>query len=275
MKMMDEVRDTIQKINYITPVRFISGRIVEYDMASANISTMREANIISQERYDYLSKLPKIMREREVGLMEKDDPGIYTKIQEGIRNAKLQLVDSNNITNIDSIIRVANDAVYINSNIDLKYTKFGEYIFFKKKSEYNNMTNLGKAIIFLNYLPDGNISVDVKGIGDKLYLHENYILNIFVSTIVLLERSGIEASIDYLTRMVEDYLQLRLPVGYYREFDSISTYRVKTNNSFLEQMGFGLPEAFEQDKFSLDINYNYNLLRELWSILIDIYNRRR
>ena len=30
----------------------------------------------------------------------------------------------------------------------------------------------------------------------------------------------------------------------------------------------------ENDKYSLDINYNYSILRELWSILLEIYQMR-
>lgn len=268
-----EVENIIQSQNYITPSRYISGRIIEYDIKSANISTLRMQNIISQDEYMRLSSLPKIDREVEIGLMEREDVTVYGAIQEGIRISKLALVDNNNIVNPDSIIRVANDAVYINTPIELKNTRFGDFIEFKKKSEARYIVNLNGILVLISVLPDGNIDVDVKGIRDNAKLHLNYMINIIVSSITLLENSGVNHAINYLSRICEDYLNFRLPVEFYREFSPESCYRIKSNDYFLNTLG--VDRAREIDKYQMDINYNYNVLRELWSILIDIYNRRQ
>ena len=268
-----EVEEIIQSVNYVSPSRYISGRIIEYDIRSANVSMLREANAISQEEYENLMRMPKVNREIEIGLREKEDLSIYTTIAQGIRTAKLRLADSNNIQNPDCIVRVANDAVYINSPVDLKYTRFGDYIEFKKKSEIHNMINLNKIIVFLSVLPDGNINVDVKGIGNNIGLHSEYMINIIVSTITMLEYSGVDSAINYISHICEDYLLRRLPVGFYREFTPESSYRIATQDYFLSSIG--PMQVSENDKYLLDINYNYNILRELWSILIDIYNRRK
>lgn len=271
--MSKEVEEIIQNVNYLSPSRYISGRIIEYDIKSANISTLREASIITQEDYENLMRMPKVNREIEIGLREKEDLSIYTAIAQGIRAAKLKLADSNNIENPDCIVRVANDAVYINSPIDLKYTRVGEYIEFKKKSEIHSMINLNKIIIFLSVLPDGNIDVDVKGIGSNINFHSEYLINIIVSAITMLEYSGVNTALNYMSHICEEYLQRRLPVGCYREFTPESSYRIMTSDYFLSTIG--PMQVSENDKYLLDINYNYNVLRELWSILIDIYNRRK
>ena len=271
--MSKEVEEIIQKQNYIHPSRYISGRIIEYDIKSANISMLRLQNIISQEDYERLSKMPKINREIEIGLMEKQDPSLYTAIQTGIRASKLKLADSNNIENPDVIVRIANDAVYINSPVELSKIQFGQYVLFKRKSEYRNMIRFGNIIIFIAVLENGDIDIDVKGISENnIPLHSDYILSIIVSAVTMLEYSGVNVAINYVSNICEQYLHYQLPVGFYREFSPESSYRVKSSDYFLN--GFGLYDVLENQKYQLDINYNYNILRELWSILIDIYNRR-
>lgn len=268
--MDSELRSIITKQNYLSPMKYISGRIVEYDIKSANISVLRNSEIISQKDYEYLYSLPKHLREKEIGLREKEDPSIYTSIQVGIKEAKIDLADFNQL-NESQIVRIANDAVYIDSNIDLPYVKFGEYIEFKQKSEYDVYCNLLGVIIFCKFQPDGNIHIDVKGIGDNAILHQNYMIYTIMSTITLLERSGITDALDYITDICEQYLRRELPVGYYREFNSNSLY--KTIYCTLG-IPYSLSDIYESQKFDIDINYNYTILRELWSILFDIYNMR-
>ena len=269
--MESELRNIISKQNYLTPSRYISGRIVEYDIKSANISVLRNNDIISQDDYEYLASLPKILREKEIGLREKADSTIYTKIQKGINEAKENLVSFNRVKP-EQIVRIANDAVYINSNIDLDYLKFGDYIEFKPKSEYNVYCKLNKIIIFCKFNTDGNIHIDIKGIGDNMILHQNYMIYTIVSTITLLERSGVLDAIDYIVDICESYLKRELPVGYYREFNSESLYKT---NYLVGMNPYGLTDIQEWQKFDIDINYNYTILRELWSILFEIYNLRK
>ena len=269
------IEEIMMKQNYLHPSRYISGRIVEYDIKSANISTLRMQNIISEEDYIRLSNMPKINREIEIGLMIKNDKEIYNYIQKGIKSAKLALAKANNI-DIESICRIANDAVYINSVSNLQRTKFGDYIEFKQKSEFNIMLTLLNVIIFCKFMDDGNIDVDIKGIGDNMDLHQNYMVNAIVSTIVILERSGIEEAINYISTLCEQYVMLRLPIEYYRTFDSNSVYLTKYNNNYYSlNTGFGIKECNINNLQELDINYNYSILRELWSILLEIYNIRR
>ncbi len=274
----NELNSILSSNNYLTPSRYISGRIVEYDIKSANISTLRELNVISDDQYNRLSKLPKSDREIEIGLMIRQDESIYQNIQKGIKSAKLALGKANNI-NPFSIVRIANDAVYINSNIDLQYTKFGNYIEFKQKSIYNIMLVLDKLIIFLSFLPNGSFDIDVKGISqEKLILHENYMLNLICSIIVLKERTGTLSAINYLSNICENYLHYNLPVQYYREFNSDSLYRINYSiPTISESISFypSIMDISENDKHCIDINYNYFLLRELWSILIEFYDMKR
>lgn len=270
---MNDLEEILTKQTYLNSSRYISGRIIEYDIKSANISVLRNKNIISQERYEYLKNLPKINREIEIGLMEKNDINIYKEIQSGIIDSKIELVKFNKI-DIDQIVRIANDAVYVNSDIDLKYTKFGEFIEFKQKSEYDVYCNLCNVLIFCKFLDSGNINIDIKGLDKTdraLTLHKDYMISVIISTIALLERSGIQFAIDYLSKICEKYIKKELDIGFYREFNTNSCYKLNLN--MFET--FGIDDVTNADKQFVDINYNYTILRELWSILLEIYELRK
>lgn len=275
MNLLEESINIVEQVNYLAPPRYISGRIVEYDIKSANISTLRQTGTISEEYYQYLSRLPKNKREIQIGLDIKSNPDLYTTIKQTIRESKIEFVKANNIDPFN-IVRVANDAVYINAPLDLQYTKFGEYIEFKQKSISNIYLKLDNVIIFSKFLPDGNADVDIKGIGDNMILHQNTMVSIIVTAISLCEHAGTQQALRYVSQVIEDYLHFNLPVGFYREFDSNSCYRLlysmKTNTL---DIPFGLSDVSENDKYNLDISYNLYILRELWSILLELYNTGR
>ena len=93
-----------------------------------------------------------------------------------------------------------------------------------------------------------------------------------MSTITLVERAGVKDAIDYLYEICEAYLRLDLPVGYYREFNSDSLFRFKYN---IGGMNTCATAVYETSKPDLDINYNYAVLRELWSILVEQYTLQK
>jgi len=258
----------IKKQSYLSPFRFIHGRIVEYDIKSANISCLRDTDNITEEDYQYLAHLPKIQREVEIGLREKVDPKLYTVIKNTISEAKDWLQNTNNISD-NSIVRVANDAVYINSPFDLQYTQYSPHIVFLQKSISDIYLKLNKTLWFIS-LANNNISIDIKGVSeDRLTSSYNYLISEIVSIVLLSIRSSVKDSINYLAQFIEQYLRFELPVEFYRELDT-GKYRIK--NFQVGRFQLLLDTVSESDKFNIDINCNYSLLRELWSILIEQYN---
>lgn len=262
----EDIKKIIEKVNYSNPIRYISGNIIEYDIKAANISMLYDANIITREYYEYLSYIPKNMREREIGLMELKDPKIYECIAAGIKKYKLLFAKANNVKERE-IVRVANDAVYINRSLPLSNTVFGNIVF-KVSSPANVYMKLLDLCIFA-YIPiNGNLSLDIKGINDKvLYLFQNNILNIIGTVIYLVERSNIQDAVSYLSGILDDYINKRLPVEYYREFNSNAMYNIIVDSKcyyIMQDYGFSIDD--------LDINYNLYILRELWGIILEIYS---
>ena len=260
--MNDELERIINSNNYLTPSRYISGRIVEYDIKAANITMLRKYGKISDDYYSYLQRLPKENREIEIGLLIRKDKSYYDTIHNGIVEAKKKLFLSNNLESYQ-ICRIANDAVYVNKPIDLSNIIFDD-IEFVKKSIWSNMITLNKHLIIFSYRDGIDTHVDIKGISKQAQeLHGPYMITFILSAINIMETGSTEAALNYITTFVEDYINLRLPKEYYRELSPESLYHYKNSQFYLMEI---------EDINSIDINYNLYLIRELYSIILGQYN---
>lgn len=255
----------ITNVSYFTPSRYISGRIVEYDIRSANISMLRRFNKISEDYYLYLLNLPKMDREIEIGLMIRNNKSLYDTIKDGIAFYKKKLIEENNIDD-SKIVRIANDAVYVNTPMDLKITKFDNIIEFKQKKIYNVAMKLNSVIIFSSLRLNGDIDMDIIGLGKNYIYHQNYMASIIGNIIYMIERCNLSEAFNYINEFTNKYLNLELDKEYYREFNPQSLFAIK-----------GSPYKISNctDIKSIDIEYNLLILRELYSILVQIYNVRR
>lgn len=250
-------------MNYSNPSQYISGRIQEYDIRSANVSILMKNHIITEDNFNYLSKLPKLDREKEIGLLIKKDRKYYDIIQDGIKLAKKQLLISNQIQE-DQVIRIANDAIYINTPYDLAHRIF-DNIEFKIKSTSTVYLNFKSNLLFFIYIDlQNHISIDVKGIGkEKISLHEP-LLGVIGYTVYLIERYGPKEAFDYINQFYQDYIQKQLDISFYRELNGFSCYRI--NSSLSQDYGISSPPPLEE----VDISYNLSILRELWGIVFDL-----
>lgn len=258
-KLLTNIDEISKAITYLSPVPYISGCIREYDIKAANINILYHKNLINKDQYDYLNGLPKVYREIDVGNMMRRDIAVYNAISDGIREAKFKLLTENDVDPL-SIVRVANDAVYINSSIELHTTQFDNIVFVKKK-EYNVMINLNGVILFVALFGD-NYDVDVIGINDNLVpFHEKFIS--FVCDLVYrIERVGIDDAIKFYQEFYELYINHKLDLEYYREFNTDSCYTT------IGALKFGLWSIDSLD--NIDTGYNLFLLRQIWTILLQM-----
>ena len=259
---MKDVLEIVSRMNYITPDKYLSGVIKEYDIQKANISMLRYKNIIDDDKYLYYTRMDKMSREIEIGMMIKRNQDIYQAIQTGIIEAKQQFVSENEINDSSKIVRVANDAIYIIGIPYIKTVDFCDgYVHFNQKGVYNVMMNLNGIIFFID-LTSSYPFVDIKGIREGvLGLHVDHILSIIINTVITLERAGVKDAINSLSEFIEDYVKLNLDIRYYREFNSESMYKIK-NSPY---------KTYEvSDINDIDINYNLTLLRELFGILVNM-----
>ena len=258
-KVLTNIKDISEAITYLTPLPYVSGCIREYDIKAANINVLLHENMIDQAQYDYLNNLPKQYREIDVGNMMRRDIAVYNTISGGIRDAKFKLLSENAVDPF-SIVRVANDAVYINSSVELQHTQFDNITFVMKK-EYNVMVNLNNVILFISLFGE-NYDVDVIGIGDTLIPSHEKFLGFVCDLVYRIERVGIKDAIEFYQEFYEKYITKSLDKEYYREFNSNSCYTT------IGAVRYGLWDIENLD--NIDTSYNLFLLRQLWTILLQM-----
>jgi hypothetical protein len=266
-----------ENVNYLLDIDYIkNATIIEYDLSKANINALLFTKRIPKSEYDYLNSLDKHSREVYVGLKIKNDKSIYKSIQQGIIYAKRQFFEQNAISNND-VLAIKNDAVFV-INREPKYTHFGDFRFSLKNiynSFYKIPTPRNKLECYYRY---DNISkediLDVKGIGEKaLEYHKGYFLDFLTVVFYILQRfDDIPQAIDVVKNTYSNYTNYEFVHQFYREFSSISKYKFGMN---LVSGEYYADHISEEDKRSLDISYNMNIIIYLYKLLSNMYFSNR
>lgn len=266
--------DKIYESNtYLTPHRLLMGvNIYEYDIRQANINVLYSYDSISYEEYRRLSESSKMYREIAIGKMEAYRDDVYSTIQKGIIEAKRQLITTNNVSS-DNIVRIANDAIYIISSYPLKYTKFqlnpqkAHEVEFVCKNCFQDYLHLRDVCVFLYKMENEDIDVDVKGLGKYINLHEPF-LEFLVDTIMYKKMTYDSGVWNHFIDFYKDYINRRLDISYYREFNAGSSFRLRRVEGKERVVPFNImsPEGLSVN--DIDIGYNLSLLRELYSIIL-------
>lgn len=271
-----------EKSTYIFDQQIISGTdIWEYDIKQANINMLYSYGVISYDEYFQLANSPKYVREIYIGKKEQyEKMSNKTSITEdtiknGIVEAKNHLLMSNHIQP-RKIVRIANDAVYVESPNPLQYTIFDlnnnqRMVEFVCKNHFSTVIKFSnKIIVFFGIQEDDNFVVDVKGINDEIlnYSVNSAFLSIICDVLFYKERTDRDTMLRVYNDYFERYINRALPIDCYREFNSSSAFRLlnqKTQLMFLPSPTL-LDESF--DKSKIDISYNLNILRELYGAIL-------
>lgn len=265
-----------EKTNYITDRRIIIGsNIMEYDIKQANINILKAYGSISDFEYETLKIADKMTREIMIGRkiqienLKHNKSLIEENRSQGIKIAKDFLITKNNIKESE-IVRIANDAVYVERQIPLQFTTFDilnnqNYIEFTLRNQFSSFLKLGRVFIFMKINSDEDFFVDVKGISDDLLELHHPFLGFICDILFYLERSDINTTISYFNKFYEDYINMKLDIGYYREFNSDSGFRIRAANKYYA--GLFLDKKY---KDKIDIEYNLLMLREIYSIILSL-----
>lgn len=267
-----------ERTNYITDKQIIIGsNIIEYDIKQANINILRAYNDINDFEYYNLMKADKQSREiligRKIQIEKKMNPDeispIAEHIREGIKIAKDNLLVSNNIDS-NEVVRIANDAVYVERQFPLQNTVFDIFnrgcdISFIDKGHFSSFIKLGRVSVFLRIESDETLVVDVKGINDELIpLHQPF-LGFICNILFYLERTDITTTLSIYNEFYKEYINRELPIEFYREFNSDSDIRIDSHHRF-----YGSRFLEEKYKSLVDINYNLLMLREIYGIILSL-----
>lgn len=263
-------RSIWKKVSYKSPVQYIIDfPIREYDLSKANISVLRDANAISEDLYQYLYNCPKDERNILIGKMIGKNTEIETIRKNGIENARRVFMEINNLDD-DDILAIRNDAMVILSDAQM-HLDITERTHFRLENAYRSFYRLGMVEMYYDFNPITKIEIlDTKGLGkESTSLHTEYMLDFLKEIFYCAQMEGVGTAIDILSKFYNEYINLKLDVGYYRELVPGSRYRL--NRGFTSYQTLEMDMAANYDKKYLDISYNANILLTLNKMLASSY----
>lgn len=246
--------------NYI-----ISSYIREYDIQKANISILYKYGILSEEEYNMYYNMDKLKRQISIGYLLKNNPNASKVLTEGFKESRKLFFENNNIQDIN-VLSIKKDAIFLINTIP-NITEFG-LITFVNKGIYTSYYRLTKTIEIYYYLDSiNNIeNLEVKGISD-ITPHEPYMIDFLKYLFELAETNTIDIVVSTISNFYREYISLNLDVGYYREFNPLSKFNIKSKSitSFYADM------VSNNDKQYLDISCNRIILETLYSYYTSAY----
>lgn len=265
--------DLWDKKNYLIDLPYIiSTNIYEYDIRKANINVLRALNYIDQDYYNKLNSMSRMDRQVEIGYMIRNDSNAYKILDEGIKYYKKLLFEANNLE-YGSVLSIKNDAVFIIGN-RLKYTSFKnefntvEFVLKNDYTSYYKIQNL--EIYFKSDMINGNLVIDVKGLGEKINLHRQFI-GWIAEILSMIEVGDLEMALSDIQVFYNQYISRSLPIEFYRQLDPMSMYIVQTQTCCYGTTT--LPQ--NSDKSTLNINCNLQVIRILYGYVSQLYLTRK
>lgn len=262
-----------QLVNLKPNVPYIINTFIrEYDMSKANINVLKSSGAIDESKYQYLCQADRMVRQTAVGNMIRENKEIAKILKRGIHDAKRQLFEANDIEDWE-VLSIKNDAVFVIGK-ELTQTQFGDYYKFTNKNTYTVFLRLEDLeIYYYDQFINGqlSISIDVKGINDSLLpFHQFGMIDLICDVCYKLQRENIEDTLSYVAEMYDAYVNRRLPIDYYRNFDNKSKY------SFISRFSVFLMDTVPLEYLPyVDINRNLLILRDLMSIVSHIYSNQK
>lgn len=261
-----------ERANYRADFQFmIDGNIREFDITKANINVLRDANVISQETYMYLTQCPKLERQIYIGKLEGANPEVVKILKDGITNARRVFIEANGIQDHE-ILAIRNDAIVVLGNRPITTLNISERVAFREAARYTSFYHVGHLdfYYYCNRIEEREV-LDIKGLGDEsIALHKDFMLEFLCTLFYCAQIEFLQDAITILGYFHDNYINRRLPVEYYRELNSQSKYKLIPDMSM--RWTYYLDQATDYDKFhNLDISHNEGILRKLNSMLASVY----
>lgn len=234
-----------EKHLYLNPsYEFIpQAEITEYDIKEAGFNIIKQFKLLPEYEIELLSMMSKRERTIQIGKLQRKTQGLSKMMNKGFVECRRWFFNANDIQD-DDILSIKKDAVFTMKkceNVDTGLIHFAE------KNEYDKFLHLDKKEIYLGK------NIDVKGINDELVgLHQGFMLDIIKEHMNNLVHTNHKRQINFLKEVMHYYRTRQLDIGYYREFNRDSEYRL---NVHLLKDDLGIKYTREVDK--IDITYNY------------------
>lgn len=264
------ISDLWKRQNYKAPIKYLTNTYIrEYDLSKANINALLYNKRITREEYNRLYSMDKKQREVTIGLMIKEDNSLYNSISNGIEEGRRRLFVKNEIEEYE-VVSIKNDAVFVHGR-QLPFTDFKDFIFVVK-NEYTVYLKLQELEIYYTDSTDirtGELltTIDIKGLSEyNIQLHSNGMTHLICELCYRLQRENIESTMKWIIGIYDQFINRRLPKEYYRTFNYESGYTVPT------YIRTATLFDISDDMIPIvDINRNLLILRDMVSIVSDIY----
>ena len=257
---------------YLAPVPYLINHLIyDYDIRKANLNIFHAKGMIDEETYNLISTtFDRDQREVYFGLLQKDK-SISDAYGEALAEYREKFITSNNIDDMH-LLAVKNDAI---CTIDLPCDNclFDNGVEFVLKNIYTSYFNINKLEIYysLDQITDREI-IDIKGIDDKLLqLHSGYMIDFLCTVFDSIQTCLTEDTLSLIIDFHNKYVKRELPIGYYRELNSDSCFRVSSKNGRQS-----IWQTWSEDNIdALNIMTNLNIIRHLYGIVSNIYFNKK
>lgn len=217
---MSEIYNRHYYVNkYITEL--VNETIFEYDMKSAELSMIKQFDILDGETIRLLETLPKLDRNIKIGKIKKKNKNLVNDINEGYKYYRKLFIENNNLSD-DDIISIKKDAIFTTKLC--KYTDF-DLIKFDEKNKYTSyyyFPSISKIELYYN-----KNKLDVKGIKDEnIKFHRDYMCSFFSRYAYMNEMVSKTNLIKFINEFSYFYRTRQLDKNYYREFNATSKFRL-------------------------------------------------
>lgn len=260
-----------QKVNYSARIEYIiDSQIREFDISKANISILRDANVLSEEQYQYYLTAPRMERQVYIGKLQGSNTEVTNILKSGIINAKKVFMESNGIQDSE-ILYIRNDAIAIIGNRYIGNLKISNRVSFRESARYSSFYKFNAIDMLYYYDPVTHSEVlDVKGLGKSgTEVHKSFMIDFLCELFFRAQMEGIKQAITILQAFHQRYLNKELNIGYYREFNPQSYFKLRSGMSMYSSLY--MDHCTEWHKQILDISYNDNLLRHFAKIYSSVY----
>lgn len=228
----------------------VSSYIREYDMSQANLSVIKRLAMMPESEIEHLRLSNKSKREKLVGWFLRNHPEHKKPFAQEFVKIRKEFFEANDIEDKD-VFSIKKDAIFL-INKPASVVDFN-HVHFALKNVYTSYFYLdGNEFYFRKHLRQ----IDVKGIKDELLeLHRDYMLRALGEIFVYVENGNQKRIFDYLYDFRTDYINRTLPVGYYRELNRQSLYRL--TGLQLMHNDIGVVDIDEWMISKIDTSYNY------------------
>ena len=253
-----------QKANYRSDIQFlIDTNIYEYDISKANISVLRDANILSEEEYQYYYQAPKNIREIAIGKLQGRNPEVTSILKNGITNARRIFQESNGIKDSE-ILAIRNDSMTIIGR-PAEFLNATDRVVFRLAGFYTSFYKINNQDYFYMYdVVNQTEDLAIKGLGDKgIELHKYYMLEFLLELFYSAQIEGVRTAITLLQMFYSNYINRLLDANYYRELNPQSMFKLLFSDQHkrLSMRDIYTDTLIDRDKRYVDIGYYESILR--------------